>query len=293
MAIVPRFAGETEPGLRTAPACINSRSVFAADRCPSFKGRSIARQYIRPCLGRIGEIMNSTEMGRDNRGAQQLPGSFPVGGVIVIGAGHFGKRALHILGSRQESPVWVVERDEGALAGIADSGVERVLGDGVAFLAARSDSLPLSTIIVPALPVHFAFEWLRAALGSSRRHRPLRVPEAIKELVPYAWDGRDGSLLVSYADFRCPDDCPEPAGHCTVTGKRREKPMYEVLGGIAAPGFHVHVLRSRQLAPGLGGYSIGDMKGLLGRVESAGDSKWLVGTACKCHGVISGLEVTL
>lgn len=293
MVIVPRFARETEPGLRTAPACLNSRWYSSPIGAFSVR-RVIDCTAIHPPLSRrIGEIMNSTDVGRFNRSAQPPPGSFPVGSVIVIGAGHFGKRALRILGSRRNTPVRVVESDEGRLAGIADSGVERVLGDGVTFLASHSDSLPLSTIIVPALPVHFAFEWLRAALGSGRRHRPLRVPEAIKALVPHAWDGRDGSLLVSYADFRCPDDCPEPAGHCTVTGKRRGKPMYEVLGGVAAPGFRVHVLRSRQLAPGVGGYSIGDMKGLLERVESAGNSKWLVGTACKCHGVISGLEVTI
>ena len=97
--------------------------------------------------------------------------------------------------------------------------------------------------------------------------------------------------MVSYADFRCPDDCPEPSDHCTVTGKKRGKPLYKLLGDIALPGFRVHVIRSRQLAPGIGGYSIGDLEGLRERVEGGGNSKWLVGTACKCHGIISAVEV--
>ena len=67
--------------------------------------------------------------------------------------------------------------------------------------------------------------------------------------------------------------------------------MYKLLEDMALPGFRVHVIRSRQLAPGVGGYSVGELKGLLRKVESAGDSNWLVGTACKCHGVVSALEV--
>jgi hypothetical protein len=67
--------------------------------------------------------------------------------------------------------------------------------------------------------------------------------------------------------------------------------MYELIKSVDLPGFRVGVIRSRQLAPGLGGYSAGDMKKLVERVGSGGDLKWLVGTACKCHGVISALEV--
>jgi hypothetical protein len=188
--------------------------------------------------------------------------------------------------------LWVVDKDEKALADISDPGVERVLAEGVPFLAEHADVLPESTVIVPALPIHLAFEWLRVALNAVIRHRAVRVPDAVKPLLPHTWDGREGSLLVSYADFRCPDDCPEPADHCTVTGKKRGKPMFELLADLALPGFRVHVVRSRQLAPGVGGYSVGDLKRLLGRVESGRDSKWLVGTACRCHGVVSALEIT-
>jgi hypothetical protein len=223
--------------------------------------------------------------------SQKVPYHFPEDGVIVIGAGHFGKRAADMLCARQHPRFWVVDKDERALGRISGPISERILAEGVSFLTDHADLLPLSAIIVPALPIHLAFEWLRKTLKESLLHRLVKVPEQIKPLLPHTWEGSEGSLLVSYADFRCPDDCPEPADHCTVTGKMRGKPMYELLGDTALPGFRAHIVRSRQLAAGVGGYSVGDLKRLIERVESGGDSKWLVGTACKCHGVISALEV--
>jgi len=54
----------------------------------------------------------------------------------------------------------------------------------------------------------------------------------------------------------------------------------------------VHVIRSRQLAPGLGGYRVRDLKELLGKVSEAGKGKWLVATACNCHGIVTAMQVT-
>jgi hypothetical protein len=34
-----------------------------------------------------------------------------------------------------------------------------------------------------------------------------------------------------------------------------------------------------------------DLKELLGKVSEARKGKWLVATACKCHGVVTGLRV--
>ena len=235
--------------------------------------------------------MNTADVRKKDHVSGLPRNSFPEGSVIIIGAGHFGKRAVDMLCARGNTRLWVVERDEKALADITATMVERVPADGVHFLADHADLLPPSTIIVPALPVHLAFEWLRKALKRNYRRSRIKVPAQIKSILPHTWEGSEGSLLVSYADFQCPDNCPEPADHCTVTGKRRGKPMYKLLGDLALPGFRVHVIRSRQLAPGLGGYSFGELKRLLERVESGVDSKWLVGTACKCHGVVSALEV--
>jgi hypothetical protein len=267
-------AGETEPGLWPAPAC-------SLKKVRVFSRADLQCQNCLKCA-KVTEIYR-----KDN----DSPALFSGDDVLIIGAGHFGKRAVDVLGARRYARVWVVDKDEEALAEITAPTVERALAEGSTFLVDHGHLFPSRTTIVPALPLHFAFEWLKRALKKNHRHHRLKVPEEIRLPLPHTWEGSEGSLLVSYADFRCPDDCPEPADHCTVTGKRREKPMYELLEDISAPGFRVHVIRSRQLAPGVGGYFLGDLKGLLEDVESRGNSRWLVGTACKCHGVVSALGV--
>jgi hypothetical protein len=115
---------------------------------------------------------------------------------------------------------------------------------------------------------------------------------SIRSGLPHTWVGSEGSLLVSYADFLCPEDCPEPEDGCTVTGEVRT-PLYQVMRELNVPGFGIHVVQSRQLAPGLGGYPLQDLLDLQRRVLEAGDGRWLIGTACRCHGTITGLEMTL
>ena len=212
--------------------------------------------------------------------------------VIVIGAGRFGKRAVDALASKADAPpLWVVDQDEKALYLAAEPDVTCILQQGVPFLAGFFHLLRPGNIIVPAVPIHLACEWLRLSLEGKWRVSQIEVPETIRPLLPHTWEGSEGSLLVSYADFRCPDDCPEPVDHCTVTGKKRGTPMYALLGDAAPPGYRFHVLRSRQLAPGVGGYKIGDLQALFREVESGGEGKWLVATACRCHGVITALEL--
>jgi 6-phosphogluconate dehydrogenase (decarboxylating) len=71
----------------------------------------------------------------------------------------------------------------------------------------------------------------------------------------------------------------------------RGTPLYRLLTETEPRGFRVHVIRSRQLAPGLGAYRVRDLKELLGKVSEAGKGKWLVATACKCHGIVTALQV--
>jgi hypothetical protein len=213
--------------------------------------------------------------------------------VLIIGAGHFGKRAADVLSPRLGTPLWVVEKDEEALRVMGGLPIARILHEAVPFLAGSFHLLHPKNVIVPAVPIHLAFEWLRRSMKGNFSVFRIEVPESIKPLLPHTWVGGEGSLLVSYADFQCPDDCPEPADHCTVTGQRRGIPLHALLSDIDLPGYRVHVLRSRQLAPGVGGYTVGDLQELLGRVESGGEGKWLVATACKCHGVVSAMEMTI
>ncbi|MBK5101057.1 MAG: hypothetical protein JJE15_08720, partial [Desulfobacteraceae bacterium] len=214
----------------------------------------------------------------------------PEGAVFVIGAGHFGTRAARLIRQRFDAPIFVVDVDKNRLSDVATLGVNWIECDGILFLVENYHFLNPSNTIVPAVPVHLAYEWVKGYLGRSHVISMIQAPEAIKSLLPHTWPGSEGSLLISYADFECPDDCPEPE-YCTVTEERRDNPLHDLLSHVRVPGFKVHVIRSHQLAPGLGGYKVGDLTILAEQLSKAETGKWLLGTSCRCHGIVTAIEI--
>jgi hypothetical protein len=216
--------------------------------------------------------------------------AIPERAVFIIGAGRFGSRAARLLGQGPDIPIFVVETDEKRLTNLDSLSVTRIPGDGIRFLAGNADLISPTCTVVPAIPVHLAFEWLRRYLGHGYQVKKIDVPKAIKPFLPHSWPGSEGSLLVSYADFMCPDDCPEP-DCCSVTGQRREHPLHDLLRRIDLVGFRNYVIQSRQLAPGLGGYAMADLLKTAEAIAGSKREKWLLSTACKCHGILTALEV--
>ena len=212
---------------------------------------------------------------------------------VIVGAGHFGARAAKILTGKEfrGAAVWVVDRVAANLEPLKGLPVERIRADGIDFLVNHFARLPPSTVIIPAVPFHLAYEWLRGYLGRARGPERLKVPQEIASALPHTWEGPEGTLLVSYADFRCPDDCPEPAGYCTVTRSKRSTPLYELLRRIAPADYSACIIRSRQLAPGLGGYRLEDLRCLSAAVRTTRTERWLIGTACKCHGMVTAFRL--
>jgi hypothetical protein len=198
---------------------------------------------------------------------------------------------VKLLVSKLNSPAWVVDLDKSRIEQVDGDSVHGLLAEGARFMTENFDRFHPSNVVVPAVPFHLAFEWLKTYTSGNVVIRKNKIPAGIKPLVPHAWDGRAGDLLVSHADFRCPDDCPEPEGYCTVTREKRELPLHRRLGNVRMTGYHVHIVESRQLAPGVGGYRVEDLRQLYDRVKRGGKSGWLIGTACKCHGVVTAAEV--
>jgi hypothetical protein len=209
--------------------------------------------------------------------------------VFIIGAGHFGARAARILSQRSDAPIFVVDPDEKGLASLKGLKVHGVQRDGIQFLLDHFHLLKDANTIVPALPHHLAYEWLIRFLPAEMQIQKVPVPEAVPPL-PHASLASEGSTLVSYADFLCPDDCPEPI-YCTVTGEKREQPLYALLRGLRLPPFQVHIIRSHQLAPGLGGYKARDLRETADRIINDDAAMWILGTACKCHGILTAFEI--
>lgn len=209
----------------------------------------------------------------------------------IIGAGKFGKRALNgLLATKRSAHIVLVDSSCRALADVCDTRVRTVCMDGADFLGQMLDGGNPSDWIIPALPVHLAFEWIRRRVEQTGHVERLPISPALKESLPHAWPGRKGELFVSYADFICPQDCPEPAGACTVTGRPRPANLYDVLAGLSGYGLKTVVLRSRQLSAGTGGYRA---KALFEALEQVQTSRRpvLLATACRCHGVLQVFRV--
>jgi hypothetical protein len=190
--------------------------------------------------------------------------------------------------TRPSERIAVVDSDPDALTGMENSGAQTLVADGTEFLVRQMTSPQAPEWIIPCVPFHLAFRWLQARLG--RQVETVPLPPAVSAGLPHPHPAEQGGFYISYADFTCPPHCPEPADVCTFTGAPRIGILYADLGKREWAGFRPAVLRSRQLAPGLGGYRPRDLIDLERQVRRA-SGPILVATACKCHGVVHGLRV--
>lgn len=219
-----------------------------------------------------------------------FPGLYPPKTIWILGAGRFGRLAAERLRKRYpESELLVVDDREERLSSLEeDLGLPVHAGDALPFLGSRD--VPEGVWIVPAIPVHVAFQWILLELKKRGDAAAHPVPDALDALVPNPLR-REGTVYASYADFICPDACSEPEDICTHTGKPRRGNLFEHLGRISLPGFRMVVVRSLQLAPGVGGYPGRRLREALETI-AAFPGRHIVATACRCHGVIDGLTWT-
>lgn len=211
---------------------------------------------------------------------------------LIIGAGKFGAKAAERLHSKRPGArLTIVDQSVEALSRLSHLQVEQVCHEGGSLLKVFLDTEPLPEWIIPAVPIHLAFEWVRLKMSEHGCLEVFPVPAEIEAVLPNPVRGTDGQLFISYADFVCPDNCVEPFDRCTFTGKPRKGLLYKKLEGISYRDFTSVVIRSHQLAPGVGGYRPEALKESLGKiVESKGPV--LYSTACLCHGVIHAFTIS-
>jgi len=135
-----------------------------------------------------------------------------------------------------------------------------------------------------------AFEWLLRLPGEEGRARRLPVPFEVDGQIPNPCRTPAGTVYASYATFLCPDFCNEPDELCTYTRKPRPGRLHETLARIAVKGCEVEVIRSVQLAPGVGGYPARSLRTVLEKIQRRGFGAFLIATSCLCHGVIDALD---
>lgn len=163
-----------------------------------------------------------------------------------------------------------------------------IRGDGTAWLLENFTPDAGVSKIIPAIPLHAAAYWLQGKLSATDYPVYFRkIPEPLINQFPNPFPLQDHSIAISYADFICPADCPEPEKVCTHTGLPRPTPLYRYLETINCGPFQKLILRSRQFAPGVGGFFPDDLWQLLERARTFSGQQLLMTTACKCHGIVS------
>ena len=208
---------------------------------------------------------------------------------LILGSGHFGRLAAErLLEQDPQSNILVVDREAKALKAFVSMPVQVSLGEGISELNQLLNTSDRFDYIIPAVPFHVAFEYLLFKLQPLGGKR-VQVPSSPN--LPNGLLAKNGDLYSSLADFLCPEDCSEPPLYCTVSGKRREKPLHQILAD-AFRSYESRVIQSQQLAPGVGGFpprKLGDLLEGLRALAMPGQPV-LISTACRCHGVTSALS---
>lgn len=212
--------------------------------------------------------------------------------IWVIGGGQFGRRAVDLL-KKDAAAGRIIVVDNLPDHKLPD-GVKFVCADGVEWLSEHLTTDAAVDKIIPALPVHLAAEWVKKKLLDDGRivHSPQILDEQLRHF-PHPLRIDSARVVMSYADFICPPNCAEPDARCTHTGKKRPLSLYRLLAALVINDFVPRIIRSRQFHFGVGGFFPQDLWHLLESVRSLPDTPLLIGTACKCHGVVDGLRHSL
>jgi hypothetical protein len=211
--------------------------------------------------------------------------------IWIIGVGQFGFLAFERLSAAGAKRQFVlVDPVEQNLLKCDGPNCIRERANGAVFLKERlkRGASQGPDWIIPALPVHLAAEWLLLVFGPDRARR-IPLPPELDRLLPNAMRGPDGDIYISHADFQCPADCAEPRDLCTVTGEKRRPNLFDILSGVTVEPFRSLNLRSHQLGPGIGGYRPEHLFLLQDDLDRSRGSL-MVSTACRCHGVMTGIE---
>ncbi len=211
--------------------------------------------------------------------------------IWILGAGRFGLKAAKDLSRKnKKAKITVIEKNSKLCRQVEMSDFKTVCMDGIEYLGQNLKSIDYPDWIIPAIPVHVAFEWVRLKMKDSYILKTTPVPEGLIMSLPNVFKGKNCETYMSIADFICPDNCPEPEDLCTHTGKQRPFTLYKKLESIKYDNFRSVVLRSRQLSPGIGGYSPGALFHALDVIK-ASTIPILLSTACRCHGVMHAFRV--
>lgn len=211
--------------------------------------------------------------------------------IWIVGYGKFGKRAVDRIIKDKHPPPPVTVIDIEKKDDIHEE-IKYVQADGVKWFVDNFQKIGRKTRIIPALPVHFAAQFIKRILDlESNVVNEIEIPEKILSFLPNPYRISNDTYVFSHADFLCPPDCIEPDDFCTSTGKPRPTPLYELMASIAMDDVAVITIKSHQFAPGVGGFYGHELLSILSKVRRKKDNSILLCTACKCHGIVTSFQL--
>jgi hypothetical protein len=211
--------------------------------------------------------------------------------IWILGAGRFGLKAAKKFSRKNEYiELTIVEKNSEICHQVKKLGINTVCMDGVEYLFQHLKSINSPDWIIPAIPVHVAYEWIRAKLKNNYTLTKIPFPRKVKTSLPNVFQGERGGIYISMADFMCPENCSEPDNNCPHTGKPRLFNLYQKLESIGHDQFQSVVVQSQQLFPGVGGYTPQALFHALDVIRSS-SIPVLLSTACRCHGVMHAFKL--
>lgn len=208
--------------------------------------------------------------------------------IWIIGGGKFGQHAVRLLHNKSPSAKMIVI-DHKPIVDLPSS-VEIVCADGVDWLS-RQPFLESMTKIIPVIPVHLAADCLKMKLRAEGKKVYFEgIPENLLNHLPHSIRLSPDKIVTSHADFICPETCSEPDRLCSFTHQLRPPPLYSLLQEMQWQELTPLIIRSRQFAPGVGGFFLKDIWNLFDQAKSLPGVPLVIGTACKCHGVLDSFS---
>ena len=211
----------------------------------------------------------------------------------IIGGGKFGLRAAKALSKTDPlNKVTIVEEKSTVCRQLERLGFEVFCSDAIQFLEHNLTSAHFPDWMVPAVPLHLAYEWIKVKISAKYAIERIVIPQDLVKTLPNPIQGETGQLFLSIADFQCPASCAEPDDICTYTGKPRSMILHEFLESLQLDDFTSVFIRSHQLAPGVGGYPPAALFDALCAIQRT-QGPVLLSTACSCHGVMNAFKLKL
>jgi hypothetical protein len=212
---------------------------------------------------------------------------------LIVGGGKYGCQAVEYL-RRNHRDFTLVDKDSNCLAArkygipsstkVGETGEFFVKGDLAEAFALIMKLKP--EYVFPTAPIHIAAELAKIKFKLEPWTEPINgilinLPQAVVLHV-----GR-GNLIVSFnRDKDCFEKCNAPEV-CPSTKIRRPCTMDRLMK-FAYP--ECFLLISYQMSPGMGALKGTEILEFLNRAEK--EEKFVVATACDCHGVFTGFKKT-